>query len=114
MIKEGYSGFAEHALRERTAAGFPPAKPMAMIRAESSNPAEAQKFLQQIKQQLAGVMALGPAAAPLARLANRSRFQLMVLGQSRSQLHSALDRLSPPNAGRHLRWSMGIDPYDGM
>ena len=59
---------------------------------------------------------LGPVAAPLARLANRTRYQLMLLARSRRMLHAALARLAAAklNVPRDVRWSIDVDPYDSL
>jgi len=114
LIEDGYAGFAEAELSERAKAGLPPTTPMAMLRAESTDAAEAMQLLNLFKSQMHGVMLLGPVPAPLGRIANRSRFQLMVLGRNRAQLHAALNQLAPPKAPRSLRWSIDVDPYDSL
>ncbi len=119
LIDEGYPGFAAAELANRVSAAMPPAKPMAMLRAESADAPTALDLLQQFKQQLLkpqsqGIELLGPVPAPLARIANRYRYQLMLLASSRSQLHRSLSQLKPPRLPRHLRWSIDVDPYDSL
>lgn len=129
LISEGYAGFAEKALAERQLAGLPPWNPMAMLRAEATAGEDAVRFLNTCKQQLTAaritsdpaaggagpsVSVFGPVAAPLARQANRTRYQLMVLADSRQHLHHALDHLQPPRSPGNLRWSIDVDPYDGL
>ena len=114
LITHGYSGFAQTELAARISAGMPPAKPMAMLRAESSDAQAALNLLNQFKQQLAGVELLGPVPAPLSRVANRYRYQLMLLADNRARLHRALDQLKPPKLPHTLRWSIDIDPYDSL
>jgi len=114
LIDEGYGGFAAAELAARVRVGMPPAQPMAMLRAESTDAQAALGLLQTLKQQLRGVETFGPVPAPLARLANRSRFQLMVLASSRAALHQALRHLQPPKLPHTLRWSVDVDPYDSL
>ncbi len=114
LMQAGYPGFAELELQQRIAVGLPPAKPMALIRAESANGTEAVNLLQQFKQQLRGLELLGPVAAPIARVANRQRYQLMLVADSRPHLHQHLARLQPPRLPRSLRWSIDVDPYDSL
>jgi primosomal protein N' (replication factor Y) len=71
-------------------------------------------LLNACKSQLSGVQTMGPVPAPLARVANRSRFQLMLLGESRRALHGAIDRLHLPQRTAQVRWSIDIDPYDSL
>ena len=114
LITQGYAGFAAAELTARAAAGMPPVKPMALLRAESPDPRAAMGLLEHFKVQLQGVSLNGPVPAPLGRVANRSRFQLMVLAQSRQLLHTALSRLDPPKLPHTLRWSIDVDPYDTL
>jgi primosomal protein N' (replication factor Y) len=115
LIEEGYSGFAARELAVREAAGLPPFRPMALIRAESPDGRSAHAFLQSLVGQLPNDLeVLGPAPAPIARVANRYRHQLMVLADNRAQIHAglALLRTQTPAARGGLRWSVDIDPYD--
>ena len=114
LIEDGYPGFADAELVERTKVGLPPAHPMAMLRAESVQGQEALEFLKAAKLKLSGVQTMGPVPAPLARMANRSRYQLMILAPNRGMLHAALTRLGRPRAPRSLRWSIDVDPYDSL
>ncbi len=115
LIEDGYAGFAQRELSIREAAGLPPFRSMALIRAESGSSQDANAFLHALIPHLSGNLeVLGPAPAPIARLANRFRHQLMVLADTRAQMHAGLAplRSSPPPAPTGLRWSLDIDPYD--
>ena len=115
LITQGYAGFAQRELDIREAAGLPPFRPMALIRAESASNAAASAFLHSLLPLLpSSLEVLGPAPAPIARVANRFRHQLMVLADTRAQIHAGLAPLrnSPPTTPRGLRWSLDIDPYD--
>jgi primosomal protein N' (replication factor Y) len=114
LIEDGYPGFAAAELAERIKLGFPPAKPMAMLRAESANAEDAIRLLEQFKQQLNGIEVLGPVPAPIARIANRARYQLMLLAPTRPRLHTALRQIKAPKVPYTLRWSIDVDPYDSM
>jgi len=120
LIEEGYPGFARRELANREAAGLPPYRPMALVRAEAAEAAHAEALLEDIRQRLldargstGNVEVLGPAAAPIPRVANRLRFQLLVLADGRAPLHRTLRALTsePPKASG-VRWSLDIDPYD--
>ena len=93
---------------------------MALVRAESADAPVAQSFLQRCKAQcqklglLEQVEVMGPVPAPLGRLANRHRFQLMLVGQNRRSLHRCLSAIDHSKAPRKLRWSIDVDPYDAM
>jgi primosomal protein N' (replication factor Y) len=113
LIDSGYPGFAERELAIRQHSGLPPYRPMALVRAESATPEAARDYLNVVKQQLqAPLEVLGPAPAPVARVANRFRFQLLVLADSRAALHHGLHALREAQSHAGVRWSLDIDPYD--
>ena len=114
LIKDGYGGFAQHELAIRKNVGMPPHHAMAMIRADAFQPNEANQFLTALKSTLRGIEVLGPVAAPLARIANRSRMQMMLLAPTRQVLHAALNQAQIPKPTKALRWSIDIDPYDSL
>lgn len=114
LIKDGYGGFAQHELETRGAVGMPPQHAMAMLRADAFQAQDAHGFLEACKSTLRGVTVMGPVAAPLARIANRSRYQMMLLSPTRAALHQALRSMAPPKTTHHLRWSIDIDPYDSL
>jgi primosomal protein N' (replication factor Y) len=114
LIADGYPGFAQAELRARQEAGLPPWRPMALIRAESAFADAAVGFLRELPARLAGVEVYGPAPAPLARVADRHRFQLLLLADARRPLHDALDRLHDVPAPRTVRWAIDVDPYDAF
>lgn len=114
LIEQGYPGFAAAELAERTKNGFPPANAMALLRAESVEGSDALQLLSECKAQLSGIEIMGPVPAPLARIANRNRYQLMLLAPSRQRLHEALNALQVPKVPYTLRWSIDIDPYDSL
>ena len=57
---------------------------------------------------------LGPAPAPMPRVANLHRRQLMLLAASREVLHRALRRLVETRAPSGLRWDIDVDPLDAL
>ena len=114
LIGQGYAGFARAELERRGAAHMPPQAAMAMIRADALDPAQAEQCLRDLKLQFSGIEIFGPVPAPHARIANRFRYQLMLLAPSRAQLHNTLANTNWPRANRHLRWSLDIDPYDSF
>lgn len=124
LMSQGYRGFAEAELSSRLQAGLPPAQPMAMLRAEAFDPTLAREFLTFCKatlesalkgqQDTASVEILGPIPAPMARVAKRTRFQLVVMAATRPVLHRVLASLGQPKTHSSLRWSIDVDPYDAM
>ncbi|MCZ6618416.1 MAG: primosomal protein N' [Gammaproteobacteria bacterium] len=118
LIEEGYESFATAELESRHRSGLPPYRPMAMVRAESRDTALPIAFLTDLRTALAGEFEiLGPAPAPVQRIADRNRYQLLLLADNRRALHLGLHRLRDKIAKDHpvsanLRWSLDVDPYD--
>ncbi len=115
LVKGGYAAFAEQELAIRERAGLPPTRPMALIRAEAEDGAAAHRFLEGLKERLPSSLdAFGPAPAPMLRLANRYRYQLMLLADQRRALHQGLDSIADATAPRAVRWAMDVDPADSF
>ena len=126
LMSQGYRSFAQAELASRLQAGLPPGQPMAMLRAEAFEPQLALEFLQRCKSHLqkhadqlgeetaSQVQIMGPIPAPMARVAKRARFQLVVIATSRPQLHRLLASIGQPKTHASLRWSIDVDPYDAM
>ncbi len=121
LIHKGYQSFAEAALKERQAAGLPPARHLVLLRCESVDSGAAQTFLNQAveySQQLNkdDLDIFGPLPAPMERRAGRFRYQLMLQSRHRKPLHQFLSCWAPQlqqlPAARKVRWSIDVDPYD--
>jgi len=125
LIKEGYSGFAQQALAERRAAGWPPYSYLALLRAEAGLRQVAFDYLDEAfslarqiisDHQLTDIRLLGPAPAPMERRSGRYRGQLLLQAGQRGQLHRLLKHLRPAleglKSGRKARWSLDIDPLE--
>lgn len=121
LVRQGYPAFASASLDDRRAAGLPPFAYLALVRAEAVDAAAPQQFLDAVAQHLrsaagALVQVLGPAPAPMERVAGRYRAQLLLLADRRGQLSEALGMLteqveSLPGV-RRIRWSIDVDPVD--
>jgi primosomal protein N' (replication factor Y) len=121
LLVSGYSGFADAALAERAAAGWPPFSRLAVLRAEATTREQALLFLTEARDQIPTaerqqVRLLGPAPAVMERRANRFRAQLLVECAQRAPLHQLLDRWLPlverlPSA-RRVRWTLDVDPLE--
>jgi len=120
LVEDGYGRFAKRELASREAAGLPPFRPMALLRAEAVASDAARGLLERARDSLTaqappGVEWLGPAPAPIARVADRWRWQLLLLADARRSLHGALDglvTLLASRGGAGVRWSLDVDPYD--
>ncbi|QOJ32934.1 MAG: primosomal protein N' [Gammaproteobacteria bacterium] len=121
LVREGYERFAEAALAERRAAGWPPYSHLAMLRAEAPAREPALAFLADARAAADAlgprqVRLLGPAPAPMERRAGRYRAQLLAEAANRSRLQGFLAAwresiAALPEAGR-VRWSLDVDPVD--
>jgi primosomal protein N' (replication factor Y) len=121
LIVGGYEAFAEAALAERRAAGWPPYSRLAILRAEAPNAAAPLAFLSAaraaaLEAATADVELLGPAPAPMERRAGRLRAQLLLQAPSHAPLQRLLGVLLPridllPEA-RRVRWSIDVDPLE--
>ncbi len=113
LVEHGYAGFARHELGIRRQSGMPPSRHLAMIRASAKKPEPPQRFLATLKAALPDTLeVLGPAPAPMPRLAGRYRSQLMVLADRRGPLHRGLDRVTQHLAPAGVRWEIDVDPVD--
>lgn len=115
-----YFGFAEYALAERRAAGYPPFRHFALLRAESPKAGAPLAFLRRAhafaRPAPAAVELMEPVAAPMERRAGRYRAQLLVQASARKPLHAFLDtwltRIWDSKEAKRVRWSIDVDPID--
>lgn len=124
LLHEGYGEFARHLLEERSSTAWPPYVHLALIRADNKTSGEAFRYLNQIRQiaitdginPQMKVDVLGPAHAPMERVAGRYRAQLLLLSDDRKALHSLLAPLrvmiEQLPESRRVRWSIDVDPHD--
>lgn len=123
LINEGYHRYARRLLHERQITGLPPYRYMALIRAESKRPENANDFLSRARQiahdQVPAsqkVSYLGPLPALMERKNDRYCFQLQILCDDRSHLHQAVRAIchgmENHALSRRARWSVDIDPQD--
>ena len=115
LVENGYEGFIKTELEIRKEAELPPYGYMAVIRTEAIDPPAAEAFCQEVLEEVAkeDVIVLGPADAPIARVAKQHRFQGVVMSQNRRALHRSLERvklMKPQSKG--VRWSIDVDPAD--
>ncbi|HEY4999828.1 MAG TPA: primosomal protein N', partial [Usitatibacter sp.] len=124
VARQDFARFAEGALEERRVAGFPPFSHLALLRAESKKAGEATAFLKlaaRIARRSAARLAakeieiFDPVPAPLERKAGYERAQLLVRSASRAALqpflHAWKEQLLA-KGGRHVRWSLDVDPQE--
>jgi primosomal protein N' (replication factor Y) len=123
LLRDGYDGFAQAALAERAAAGWPPFAHVAVLRASAVELSPAVDFLRAARKLArpprtdgARLKLLGPAPAAMARRAGRHHAQLLLEARERAPLHKLLREWLPAVDGiktpRDLRWSLDVDPLD--
>ena len=118
LLRDGYGALAKQISAERKATGLPPHGHLALLRADALNESAPLRFLEAVKPLLKSdrVHVLGPAPAPMARRAGRSRAQLLLQSSSRAALQKLLAAVVPtldelPQA-KPIRWSIDVDPAD--
>jgi len=124
LIREGYEAFAKTLLQERALVGLPPYNYLVLLRAEAPQQTAATQFLEQVvslarQQSLdAAVDIWGPVPAPMEKRAGRFRVQLLFKSDKRSTLHALFFAMLPAietlEAGKKVRWSVDVDPYDTL
>jgi primosomal protein N' (replication factor Y) (superfamily II helicase) len=119
LLDGGYPSFAEQALAEREAAGFPPFGYLALLRAEGLDETPLREFLataRGLATDTADVELHGPLPAPMLRRAGRYRWHLLLSARRRPALQALLARWVPQlyalPAARRVRWSIDVDPQD--
>ncbi len=117
LLDHNYERFARTLLKERRAAGLPPAGYQAMLRAEARTLDKALDFLRKAAAQgegAADVMLYDPVPMVLTKLMNVERAQLMVESASRPALQAFLTQWNAwlhANAGG-IRWHLEVDPLE--
>jgi primosomal protein N' (replication factor Y) len=121
LVSAGYQAVAEALLSERRAAELPPYGYLVMLRVETRREGDAEAFLEDCRGLFDGAVAgdtqvWGPAPAPVAKVAGRNRWQLILQATKRAALHRLVDQCLPdierlPRA-RRVRWSLDVDPQE--
>jgi primosomal protein N' (replication factor Y) (superfamily II helicase) len=120
LLLEGYDGFAQAALAERSQASWPPFARLAALRDSARTADAALAFLSEARKLAVapprGVRLLGPVPAAMARRAGRYHAQLLVESPERARLHEFLDAWLPEveqlKSARAVRWSLDVDPIE--
>lgn len=119
LKRHDFAQFADAQLQMRREACFPPYTFQALLRVESVHDEAARDFTRRaadIAAPLAHqVQVFDAVPAPIARIAGRSRWQLLTQAESRSHLQpflhawrQALEALSV----RDVRWAIDVDPLE--
>jgi primosomal protein N' (replication factor Y) len=94
-VAQDFQGFADSELPYREALGYPPFAAMSLYRSEGDSPGEALEPLQRLRLSLEtvpGLRILGPLEAPIARVKDRYRMQVILKAASRGPLAEAMRR----------------------
>lgn len=118
-IEQSYRCFYEKEIRFRRFMQYPPYVALSNIvfsgRNSEKTLEEARKFAKLILVYKTEKMRLmGPAIAPIARLAGESRFQILLKSPSRKQLRQCLNAVMEKFSDQkklHAQFSVDIDPY---
>jgi len=113
-----YDGFAAHELAARRTLGLPPFGRLVLLAAEAPQEAAARAYLQEVAawwRDHAGesIRVLGPTTPMIARVADRFRWQLLLVGP-RPPLHALLRDFRATPLGerppRGVRLKIDVDP----
>jgi primosomal protein N' (replication factor Y) len=93
-LRHDVDGFIERELRDRKQLGYPPHARVVLVRVEGADPQQAREITRKLADHArtvadAGVLVLGPAPAPLARLRGKWRFRIMLRSDDRPALRRA-------------------------
>jgi len=118
--KHDYRGFYEKELKLRQALQYPPFSRLIILRFSGDNEElvrSAATLTARQARQLAETFRLtllGPAAAPLARIRDKYRWQLLVKGTDSNNLHALCDSLAaqpvPPVRATKVTMVVDVDP----
>ena len=126
-----YDGFAAAELEARAELFNPPSGYLALLRISGRNPAAVKRRAELLAKRCReviehhrragervfdeGVQVLGPVPSPMERINQRTRWQLLLRGRSRSPLRQVLHALRPllgteGRGGDETRASVDVDP----
>lgn len=123
LLSQGYTETAKLLLTERTLWNYPPLGSQVLIKVNAMDEEIAFKFLTSMttklrELQIDTIELLGPMPSPIAKRANRYRFQLLISAKNRRDLHNFLSLgfpiLTQARKNGGVRWSIDIDPTDYM
>lgn len=119
-----FTGFAEAELDERAGLFYPPIWRMAMIRIQSRDKYEGERVADRLVERAQrlrtamkgygdGIHVLGPAEAPLFKLRNKFRFQILIKGDQPQRLNAFCRQLLGDGKGLEggTKVQVDIDPF---
>jgi primosomal protein N' (replication factor Y) (superfamily II helicase) len=104
-------------LSDREELGYPPFSRMALIRTDAVDETHARNAAERLARIAkrageAALLVVGPAPAPLARLRNRYRFQLVLRSKDRSVLRRGLVAVARTEVDSRVRVTLDVDPMN--
>lgn len=121
LLSQGYLRTAQQMMNERELWHYPPYGAQALIRVSADNQDSGISFLEKLRIALLDdvdkeLSLLGPMPSPLAKRANRYRFQLLLTSMQRARLHASLEKALVNLVGSRrtggVRWTIDVDPMD--
>jgi primosomal protein N' (replication factor Y) len=120
-ITQDFHSFVKYELKAREVAGYPPFRHLVLFRitgpAEDHTAATAKfvgEWANKLCQNRRGLRCLGPSPAPLSRLKGRYRWNILLKGESRAELHLAarhiLESTRPRLPSKRVRLTIDVDP----
>jgi primosomal protein N' (replication factor Y) len=116
-ISHDVAGFVERELADRRELGYPPFSRHALVRVDAVDERKARRDAERLAALARGgapkgVVVVGPAPAPLARLRNRYRFRFIVRAPTRAPLRQVLGRVAEAIVDRRVRAVIDVDPVN--
>jgi len=116
-LRHDVDGFLDHELADRKQLGYPPYARVVLLRVDGADERaarEAARVLADHARSVAdhGVLILGPAPAPLARLRGRYRFRVMMRAVDRAALRRVVVAVArrASQGSRAVRVAIDVDP----
>ena len=110
--------FLEEELIFRRAFAYPPAARLALVRFESRNQSSARKAAESAAAALDripdGVRVRGPAPAPIERIREYWRWQLLFSARNRETLREVLEQAESPSLPKSVRRIIDVDPLSTL
>jgi primosomal protein N' (replication factor Y) len=102
----------------RRAFAYPPAARLALVKLESKSQRAAREAAESAAQAIGsvpdGVRLRGPAPAPIERIREFWRWQLLISARNRELLRDVLERAELPGVGRSVRRIIDVDPLSTL
>lgn len=115
--QQNFQGFIETEINQRSLLNYPPSGRLILLRVTSPNPQAAEQTASEIAAQLPPTLAtewelLGPAPAPILRVARRYRWHVLLKGAIAAPLPDLSDL--PKRCPAHVSLTIDVDPLNLM